>query len=793
MKTKLAGFCIALFLTVSNCYAQDLPLGHWSDYLSYQQGLTVCQGGGKFYCCCASGVFSYNPSDHSIDRFNKVTGLSDIGCSVARYNAYDNTLVIGYSNGNIDLFANNQIVNIPDLKNSYVQGSKSINNVYFDKNYAYLSCGQGLMVIDLSQDIIVGLYYIGPSASALKVYATTIYLDTIYAATAKGIYKASKYDPNLSDFKDWSVVPDTIIAKGVYNGIVTCGNKMFASYAKHLTNNAYNQDTIYVYTPGKWSLFKDSHGDTLGIRDNFYSLEGPVANNNPYLTYCGNYNASVLDTAGNMLLRVIGYGFSNNSSQKDAILDNSGNLWIADGNFGLVESAANNTGQNFCPPGPFSNSIFDMKASGSNFYIAPGGYDGSFTPLYQRGIGVSANSNGTWTRLTDDPPNPPGDTLNDLNCIAIDPLNPSHAAAGSWNHGLVEYNDTGIIHAYSPTNSTLLNLYPYGSGYCRIGGVAFDSSGNLWVTNSSVQSNYLSVKKPNGTWQSFDFGGIAPSVTVASKILITQSGAKWIIFSGTGILAYQDNGTFERPTFTNSVFITDAAHHGALPSKSISCLTQDQNGAIWVGTNTQVVVFYSPDNVFDNAGDWDAQNVYVQQTGYTQYLMQNQYTTSIAVDGANRKWIGTLGGGVFLMSSDGTQQILNFTAENSPLLSDNIQTITIDQVSGEVFFGTDQGLVSYRGTATEGGTAFGKAYAYPDPIPHGYNGPIAIKNLVTNSDIKIADVSGQLVYHTVAQGGQAIWYGTNFNGDRVKTGVYLVFCTSPDGTQSLVTKLLLEN
>jgi hypothetical protein len=173
--------------------------------------------------------------------------------------------------------------------------------------------------------------------------------------------------------------------------------------------------------------------------------------------------------------------------------------------------------------------------------------------------------------------------------------------------------------------------------------------------------------------------------------------------------------------------------------------------------------------------------------------MQGQYTTCIAIDGANRKWIGTLGGGVFLMSADGTQQILNFTSANSPLLSNNILSIAIDQSNGEVFFGTDQGLVSYRGTATEGNSAFSNVYAYPDPVPHGYTGPIAIKNLVANSDIKIATVNGELVYHTVALGGQAVWYGTNFNGNRVQTGVYLIFCTSPDGTQSLVTKLLLVN
>ncbi|HTB30834.1 MAG TPA: two-component regulator propeller domain-containing protein, partial [Bacteroidia bacterium] len=280
---------------------------------------------------------------------------------------------------------------------------------------------------------------------------------------------------------------------------------------------------------------------------------------------------------------------------------------------------------------------------------------------------------------------------------------------------------------------------------------------------------------------------------IVTKLLITRTGAKWMLFPGAGILAYQDNGTFVAPSATNTTFITNVPNYGALPSLNIYCMTEDLNGAIWIGTDAQVVVFYSPDNIFNGPGGWDAQNVYVQQTGYTQYLMQNQYSTCIAVDGANRKWIGTLGGGVFLMSADGTQQILNFTSSNSPLLSNNILSLTIDQTNGEVFFGTDQGLISYRGSATEGNATFSNVYAYPDPVPHNYTGPIAIKNLVSNSDVKIASVNGEIVYHTVAQGGQAIWNGDNFNGVRVQTGVYLVFCTSPDGTQSLVTKLLLEN
>lgn len=779
MKTKLILFSILFSLATQSGKSQDVAIGQWKDYLSYHQGLTVCQGGNKIYCCCSSGVFSYNLSDNSIERFNKVTGLSDIGCTVARYNPYDNILVVGYSDGNIDLVTANNIINIPDLKNSQVQGSKNINNIYFSNNLAYVSCGQGIMVIDLNQDIILALYYIGPAASALNVYSTTIFKDTIYAATKNGVYRISRNDGNPLDYTHWQIITNPIPSGigVVYNGIVTCGSHLYASFSEYITSKftVSGKDTLFDYHNGKWAHFPSAQ---LTGNDNINSLETCTENNIPCIVYCGLYNSSVFDSSEAPVMKLSNYGIQN-----DVIVDNTLNLWVADGTYGLVKESPTNVIESFYPPGPFSNSIFTTAAEGDYLYIAPGAYDNSFVPLFLGGIGISEYTNGSWYRLFDTLPNDP---LRDLCCLGIDPKNPQHACAGTWGNGVVEYNNNAITNIYNGSNSTL-------TGLLRVGGVGFDTNGNLWATNSGVNSDYLSVKTPDGNWKAIDFSSITTNGLLVSKLLITKTGAKWMLCPGQGILAYQDNGTFAKPNSTNSVFINNNVNNGGLPSVTIYCMTEDKNGAIWIGTNTQVVVFYSPDNVFNGPGGWDAQNVYVQQTGYTQYLMQNQYSTCIAVDGANRKWIGTLGGGAFLMSADGTQQILNLTAENSPLLSDNILSISIDDLNGEVFFGTDKGMVSYRGTATEGNTVFNNVYAFPDPVPHGYTGPIAIKNLVANSDVKIADVKGEIVYHTVALGGQAIWYGTNFNGERVQTGVYMVYCTSPDGSQSLVTKLLLVN
>lgn len=774
---KLFLSLFSIIIIIPSGYGQDVAIGQWKDYLSYYQCTKVSQGQNTMYCTSQAGVFAYNLKDNSITRYNKITGLSDIGTTVARYTSYGNTLFIGYSDGNMDVLQNGQITNMPELKTSYIQGNKTINDVYFINNDAYVSCGQGIMQIDLSQDIILNTFYIGPDGTALNVRGLTVYNDSIFAATDNGIYKAYLHDANLNNFNDWKKVTSPVLCPGKYNNITTVGNTLYTSYSKSLSKGVSMQDTIYTYSGGEWAHYTYVQGT-----DNVLSLES----SNGYLVISGQNDVKVINASGTLVKDVSGYG-SAPAIPNDAIVDANMNLWIADNSSGMVESAGQGTGQIFCPPGPYSNNIFSMAVSNNNIWITPGGYDAGFGPLYIHTIGVSAYYNNTWYRLLDS-----YDSLTDINCIAVDPSNPAHAFAGTWHNGVVEYNIPYITNVYNTGNSSVQNNYT-GAYSIRNGGLAFDTLGNLWISNDIPATKYISVRKKDGTWDAFDFSFILPSNCPATQLMVTQSGAKWLVVPSRGILVYQDNGTFAQPNANNATLITNIKGHGGLPDLNVETIAQDKDGAIWVGTDQQVVVFYSPDNVLDGQGDWDCDSVFVTQTGYTQLLMQNQVTTAIAIDGANRKWIGTQSGGVFLMSTDGTQQIENFTSSNSPLLSNDITCIKINPNNGEVFFGTDKGLVSYRGTATEGTNNFGNVYAFPNPIPHGYNGNVAINGLVANSDVKITDINGDLVYHTTSLGGQAIWNCTTFSGQRVKTGVYLVFCASPDGSQTRVTKLLFIN
>jgi hypothetical protein len=276
-------------------------------------------------------------------------------------------------------------------------------------------------------------------------------------------------------------------------------------------------------------------------------------------------------------------------------------------------------------------------------------------------------------------------------------------------------------------------------------------------------------------------------------MIIDNNDQKWVVTRiyesiTSPLLVFKEDAA--NPANSKSILLSQQVGNGNIPGQYVYALAVDKNGEVWVGTEKGIGVFFNPENVFTGQ-NFDAQQILVQQGLYVQYLMENEKVTAIAVDGANRKWIGSEGGGLYLFSADGTKQISHFTTDNSPLFSNNIVALAIDPESGEVFIGTDQGLISYKGTATEGGEIFSRVYAYPNPVKEDYNGLIGIKGLVSNAQVRITDISGNLIFSTMANGGLAVWDGNNFSGKKAKTGVYLVYAGNDSGTQKIVTKILV--
>jgi hypothetical protein len=626
-------------------------------------------------------------------------------------------------------------------------------------------------------------YYIGTNAAYVNVLDMCSDGQNLYAATANGIYTASMTAPNLANFTYWSVLhggSGITLPLGTYNQIASFNGKTYFNFSKNMTSGTYQQDTVYSYDPAlnQWARF-ESQMDCHSIRAAYGYLL--TAHNGDVIVYDGGLNKV------NIVFGTPFGGFAVNAAIKG-----SGGLdiYTADHFMGLVYSINSYKATSYAPNGPHKPDVFAMAYSNGTISLAPGSHADNWGNRYNN-AGLSTFINEEWA--TNDYTNYPIlGTDFDFISTAIDPSNPKHILYGSLGFGVFEF-----------LGGNLSTIYNYHHGNCSlkprsvsdtmtwVGGMNFDPAGNLWVTNLFT-NDLLHCREPNGTWHAFDCSSIIGNVEVGN-VIVGQNGIKWAILPrGRGILLYDDRGTLSNPNDDRIKQLIFTKGKGALSGTDVYSIIEDKNQQIWVGTDAGICVFYNPDNMFANTG-YDAQQILIQQGVHVQILMETQTVTALAVDGANRKWIGTASGGAFLMSADGTQQIYNFNKDNSPLLSNNINAITINGKTGEVFFGTDQGVVSFRSTATEGGDSFSDVYAFPNPVKHDYEGPIAIKGLTTNAEVKITDISGELIYQTKALGGQALWDGKNFKGERARTGVYIVFCSDTDGKQTLITKILFIN
>jgi len=779
MKLRTSLATLILFVLFSSLM-RALPIGSWSVHLPYYQCKSVTGNATSVWASTDNSLFRLNKSDFSTDRITKIEGLSDLTIGTLAYNPYNGVLVVGYQNGNLDLIKGNMVYNLPDIKRSQIVADKSINEIYFIGQYAYLATGFGIIVIDTDRNEIKDTYLIGPNGGYLGVYDIVDDGVSIYAATANGIYTANLSNPFLANYTSWTQFSG--LPSGIYNCIAMVGTKLVVNRSGYLMGLGLLADEVHYFD------FTTMVWDTIpGWGSNHTAIKKFAEQGNRF--WIADWFGMVeFDTS---LVGVnVWYTLGNNVFlfPNDLLPDTDGTVWYADDFVGLVHMTAPYFGTPYRPNGPVSTSAALMDFEGGRLCVVPGGRDDAWNNIYNS-AGISFYQNSLWDVMKKEEV-PAIDSLKDINFCKIDPKDNTHVWLGSWGKGLVEVRNNDIVNVYNQYNSILDSKVEY--PWCGIGGIDYDEDGNLWMVNSHT-TKCLKVKKADDTWMEYDFQGLIVTGTTIGNLMITESGQKWMIIPRNGgILVFDDNGTIDVTADDKKKKLGFSAGTGEIPGTDVLCMVEDQDNEVWIGTDKGIAVFYCAETIMSSTG-CDAQQILIQQGEYTQILMESQVVTSLAVDGANRKWIGTENGGVFLMSADGTQEILHFTAANSPLLSDNVTGITIDPITGEVFFATGKGIVSYKSDAVEGEDQMGDVYAYPNPVRPEYSGPIAIRGLVKDADVKITDISGNVVFQTTSLGGQAIWDGRNFQGERAASGVYLVFITNEDGTEKKVTKILLMN
>ena len=762
--TFLLIFLPLLTLQKTTAQSSSPALGEWQVHVPNNRAKAIAEVDGKIYCATEDGFFLYDKAYNQLQILSKVNGFHDTNISALGYEPETKTLLIAYENTNIDLIQDSEIININDIFRKDISGEKQIYHLYFYNKVAYVSGSFGMVLLDLVKLEIKDTYSnLGPGGQSLPIYASTLLNDSLYLATANGILAARITNNNLLDYRNWRTFT---LADGLppatntdFRTIATFNNKIYAGI---------NKKALYRYNGQRWTATSVSLENKV-----CYALK----TFQDYLWIIDSEQIKLLDKNNTITVKEAPHLVQ----PRDAFPEAENVYWAADYQNGLIKVTKDQS-EPFVPNGPAFNSTFELYADNKEVIVLGGGYNQSYAPKNLT-TGFSMHQNGQWENYNaqqyPDPSQFPA--VPDLVGVVRNPVNQKLYFA-SYGSGLIEWEGLSKFKVYNSDNSPLVSSLPANKRYTRVPAIAADANGNIWVTNRSYPANGpgLHVLHPDGTWQSFSMPGLTEGNNL-EKIIIDASGYKWITVarigtSSPGIVVFDEQVNQYR-------HLTTSTQIGNLPGSNVYTLALDKDGLVWVGTDKGVAVFTEPEQVFENP---DVAAVIPIIDGRP--LLENQIITALAVDGANRKWVGTETG-IWLFSPDGDAVISHFTSQNSPLLSDKIVDIAVNNSTGEVFISTEAGLNSYRGTATE---TVGKpecALVYPNPVRPGYTGLVGISGLPNNAQVKITDITGTLVYQTQATGGTVAWDLKDLKGKRVKTGVYLAFSAYTDGRQACISKI----
>lgn len=757
-------FLFVLFCSQSFAQKDEVPIGEWRIHLPYNAVNSIAESPNYLFVGAERGFYSFHKKSGEMELYSKVNGFSDVEVRRLKYHSGLNLLFIAYENANIDILQGNSVFNISDILRKSILGQKTINDVHFEGNFAYLSCSFGIVIVDLVKKSVSDSYLnIGPNGVATTINSLAFYGDTIYAATNIGILKAPKTGLNLSDFNSWSG-PVDIQNNGNSRLLRVFRNEMYCEINQLLRiydgqRWRYKGDTIPQYKRDTRSI-EICHNQLIYVQ---VPLRPEIS---PGIT--------IIDENGSER-------FVKENVNNFAILDFENSIWTGGDFTGLVK--INSQGQySFTRPnGPQRSSSFSMTPIGDQMWVAGGGVSPQWNPIFNN-AGFYIFENGLWKQRLDIPEI---EFAYDILSIAADPSG-TEVFAGSHGFGLIHLKNNQLVDVYTDQNS-ILSKSP--GGFNQVDGLAYDSDGNVWMTNYDTDKA-LKVRTPKGEWNSFELPSKRPT-----EIVVDKANNKWMVSKdfSVGIIVFKEtNGILsdDKEVLT----LQTAVGKGSLPSNEVNALAIDHDGELWVGTSEGLAVFYNPGGVFDPARPEfrEAKRFIIDDGLDVGYLLGSEVINDIQVDGANRKWVAT-NTGVWLIAADGSEVLRHFTTQNSPLLSNEVNCVGILAKTGEVFFGTSRGIVSYRGDATGADDLHGTVTIFPNPVRPGYDGPITINGLPTNATVKITDIAGRVVYEMISNGGTAVWDGNNFNGERAQTGIYLFITANEDDKDPKVTKLLLVN
>ena len=757
-------FKLFLFLLLGNqiLLAQDNLL--WKGYFSYNEIVDVVASNEAIFAATENCIFTKKTTVQDVSILNSINGFKATGISAIYYSESLKKTVAGNKDGLLVIVnEDGTVVRKVDIIEEVpvAPNKKKINDLYEYNGKLYIATDYGISVLDLATSEFVSTYFIGPSGEELEVIQTTVLNDEIYAVTRQnGIRKGSLSNPFLYDYSQW-----VTFDLGYWLGIVTLNNQIVAM---NTDNNTYR--------------FNGSFQPIL----NHIQFGKKIKTNGNELIVTTQNHVFVLDNQFNLLAHVTNIPDYVTSFSAANVVGNQ--LFIGTEKKGLFTTTVSNPFifENISPDGPFRNNIFRVKKPLNFLWAVYGDYTIDYNPYPLDMLPVSkfSKDNG-WDDI------PYEDLLESKSIcdLVINPNNQNEIYFTSYFSGLLKFEGTNISILNNtntgPNGLETLILDPPDPSYVdiRINSPAFDKENNLWLTNSNIE-RAIKVLRTNGQWQSYSLNGISPSFSSGryGPMAIDKNNTKWIPAFNKGLIAFNDQ--------LNNKFIVIDFDNGNLPDAVVNCVAVDNRNQLWIGTAKGLRILSSVDR-FISENELSSTAIIIQEGDLAQELFFQQSILDIKVDGANRKWVSIANAGVFLVSANGQQTIYRFTRNNSPLPSDNVNDIEIDDVTGEVFFATDKGLVSFLGTSTKPNNDLTNVYVYPNPVRPEFFGTIKIAGLTDKANVKITDIEGNLVYETTSAGGTIEWDTKAFGNYKVASGVYMIFIASQDGLDSTVKKVMI--
>ena len=757
----------------------------WEGHFSYLNIIDVSQGDDKLYVAAENAVFTYDLSTNEIETISTINGLSGESISSIHYSSVYGLLLIGYENGLIDIVSNsnNEILTVIDIleKPTIPPTNKKIKHFNEFNDSVYISTDYGISVYNLNNLEFGDTYFIGNSGSQIVVNETSIFGDFIYAACQdnNGFKKAIHANDNLIDFQQWqTAVSGSFINTQTLDGklyVIGSNNKIY-----EVIDDSLNELFTYNLAP----------------------LDFKVVNNN--LTVATRSNVFIYDNDFNLLSEIaLSEEFDTNYTS--AIMGSENEMYIGTKDFGILKTTINNElmFEEIHPQGPLLNNSFSVEAFGGDLWLTFGDYTISYNPSPVRSRGISHLNENEWFNI-------PYDSVfgaKNLNKISINPNNQNQVFISSFGNGILEINDNQPTILHDNTNSGLESLIlPNNPNFTsiRVSGSNFDDNGVLWSATCLVENVLKSYNPSTNQWQSYSFSSLNenPFGTLGyGDVVIDNNGNKWIAGYSYGVVGVKTNG--------GSAIIKNIIGEegeGNLPTNYISTLQVDNSNQLWIGTSNGLRVVYNTESIFSEE-EPRAEEIIILDDGIPKELLFQQHISDIEVDGSNNKWIGTISAGLFYFSENGQETIFHFTKDNSPLPSNNIVDVSIDDSSGKVYIATDNGLVAFKAGGSKPKTDLENAFVYPNPVRPTFNitqERVKIKDISENVNIKITDIEGNLVaeaqsntnlryngYNLEIDGGTAFWNGKNLANNIVASGVYLVLLSDLDTLDTKVLKLMI--